>query len=185
MQWHKTYARNPPNNMNMKKWFFPNKVMEPSYNTSCRNRSRFSARFSRLICQAIRTVFRLSYLQWLTQSLLRIGTGPERTQSAFPLLWQSFTWHYCMTTLLLMPNTLAQAKPCLRLLAASLSPPRPQFNPRPDRWYLWTQWQWDRVFSKDFGFPVTTLPPVIHTHFIQPLPILRNISKERCHLATH
>jgi hypothetical protein len=44
-----------------------------------------------------------------------------------------------------------------------------------DLW--WTECQWDRVFSKDFRFPVTTLPSVIHTHFIHPIPILWNISK--------
>lgn len=44
-----------------------------------------------------------------------------------------------------------------------------------DLW--WTEWQCERVFSKDFGFPVTTLPSVIHTHFIHPLPILWNNSK--------
>lgn len=88
----KNYVRNPPNNTNMKKWFFPNKVMEPSYNrpagTEVDSLQGGKSPPFRLLCQAIRrTVFRLPYLQWfLKLSLLRICTGPDRTQSAFPLL---------------------------------------------------------------------------------------------------
>jgi hypothetical protein len=98
--------------------------MEPSYNTSCRNRSIYFARWyipsiqDSFVTPAM--VLKLQHSEFVLDQ-----TGLTLLSPSHGSAWQSFT-------LPCLYFTLAQAKPCLRLLPASPSPPRPQFNPSSD-----------------------------------------------------
>jgi hypothetical protein len=58
--------------------------------------------------------------------------------------------------------SLRMAAPWLRLLVASLSPPRPGFAPGSVHLW-WIKWHWDRFLSKMFGFPCQYSIVALHT----------------------
>jgi hypothetical protein len=62
--------------------------------------------------------------------------------------------------------TVIMAIPWLRQSVSGLSPQRSTFNPvsqsTSNLW--WTKWVWDRFFSEYFGFPISIISPMLHTH---------------------